>query len=199
MPESKFADIYRQVMVATANNIVLIGPMGSGKSTIGRRVATTLGMDFIDCDQELEQRLGVEVGLIFDIEGESGFREREHRMLTELCDREGMVIATGGGVVMSAENCAIIRQRGFVVYLETPVDQQLNRLCLDKKRPLLQTPDRREKLEALALQRNPLYLELADLTIQSTSRSLAAMTRLVCKLLLEQWAHADRNNTNEND
>ena len=186
-------------MVATADNIVFIGPMGSGKSSIGRRVAGALSMDFVDCDQELERRLGVEVGLIFDIEGESGFRERENRMLIEVCNRRNTVIATGGGVVMSVENCAIIRQSGFVVYLETPVDQQLNRLYMDKKRPLLQTSDRREKLEALALQRNPVYLELADLTIQSTSRSLATMTRLVCNKILELWAPTGREKTDEND
>ena len=139
-------------MAATAKNIVFTGPMGSGKSTIGRRVAKLLSMTFVDCDEELERRLGVQVGLIFDIEGEAGFREREQRMLTELCNREGTVVATGGGVVMSVENCAIIKQSGFVVYLETPVDQQLDRLYLDKKRPLLQTPDRREKLEALRSQ-----------------------------------------------
>jgi len=184
-------------MAASANNIVFIGPMGSGKSTIGKRVAIVLSMDFVDCDQELERRLGVEVGLVFDIEGESGFRERENRMLTELCNRDNTIIATGGGVVMSGENCAIIRRRGFVVYLETPVQQQLDRLCLDKKRPLLQTPDRREKLEALALQRNPLYFGLADLTIPSTSRSLAIMTRLVCRLIQEHWTPPARNKINE--
>jgi shikimate kinase len=185
-------------MVATAINIVFIGPMGSGKSTIGRRVASTLAMDFIDCDQELERRLGVEVGLIFDIEGESGFRDRETRMLSELCSRKNLVIATGGGVVISPENCDIIGRRGFVIYLETPVDQQLERLCMDKKRPLLQTSDRREKLEALALLRNPLYEQLADLTIQSTNRSLTNMTRLVCKLIMERWTHASRAIGNEN-
>ena len=186
-------------MVTTANNIVFIGPMGSGKSTIGRRVADRMSMDFVDCDKELEERLGVEVGLIFDIEGESGFRERETRMLSELCNRKGTVIATGGGVVMSEDNCKIIRERGFVVYLETPVDQQLSRLYLDKKRPLLQTSDRREKLEMLAAERNPRYLELADLTIQSTSRSLVTMTRLVCKLILEQRIGGGRNNIDEKD
>lgn len=186
-------------MVATANNIVFIGPMGSGKSTIGKRVANALSMDFVDCDQELERRLGVEVGLVFDLEGESGFRERENRMLTELCNRENTIIATGGGVVMCGDNCAIIGQRGFVVYLETPVGQQLDRLSLDKKRPLLQTPDRREKLHALALQRNPLYLGLADLTIQSTSRSLAVMTRLVCGLIEEHWTPPGRRKINEKD
>ncbi len=180
-------------MVATAKNIVFIGPMGSGKSTIGRRIAESLSIGFVDCDQELELRLGVDVNLIFDIEGESGFRERENRMLTELCNREDTVIATGGGVVMSAANCAIIRQRGFVVYLEIPVAAQLDRLYLDKKRPLLQTPDRNEKLEALAAHRNPLYQQLADLTIQSTNRSLATMTRLVRKSILDVWTPNGRN------
>jgi len=192
-------EISPRPMVTTARNIVFIGPMGSGKSTIGRRVADALSMDFVDCDRELEQRLGVEVGLIFDIEGESGFRERETRMLTEVCSRENYVIATGGGVVMSVENCDIIRQRGYVVYLETPVEQQLTRLYLDKKRPLLQTPDRKEKLEALAEERDPLYLGLADLTVQSTNRSLVNMTRLVSRLILEQWTPAGGDDADEND
>ena len=179
-------------VVAKASNIVFIGPMGSGKSTIGRRVADALSMEFVDCDHELEQRLGVDVNLIFDIEGEAGFRERETRMLKELGNRANTIIATGGGVVMSEENCAIIGQQGLVVYLELSVDAQLERLYLDKKRPLLQTPDRRQKLEGLAASRNPIYEALADLTIHSTSRSLVNMTRLVSKAILEQWTPAGR-------
>jgi shikimate kinase len=167
--------------------IVFIGPMGSGKTTIGRRVARALKLDFVDCDRELEKRTGVDVARIFDVEGEAGFRKRETLLLGELCARQNLLIATGGGVVMTPENCKILQQRGFVVYLETQVEQQLNRLYRDSQRPLLQTPDRRKRLNALAAVRSPLYQSLADITIESGSRSLTNMAAKVTRNIQRSW------------
>jgi len=119
------------------SNIYLIGPMGSGKTTIGHRVAKLLGMDFLDCDRELEAQTGASVSLIFDLEGESGFRERETRMLQNLTSHENVLVATGGGVILEAENCEMLSRSGLVVYLQTSVEQQFRRLRRDRSRPLL--------------------------------------------------------------
>lgn len=153
-------------------NIFLIGPMGSGKTSIGQRLADMFELEFLDCDHELEERTGASVSLIFDVEGEEGFRERETRMLEELSAREGVLIATGGGVILRERNRELLRERGLVVYLNTPVSWQLRRLRRDKSRPLLQTPDRKEKLMRLAEERNPLYAELADIEFPARNRSL---------------------------
>jgi shikimate kinase len=154
------------------NRVFLVGPMGSGKTTLGRRAAEQLGLTFIDCDEEIERRTGASVNLIFDIEGEEGFRARETALLQELSERDGVLVATGGGVIKSQENRRILRDRGFVVWLPTTVNQQLRRLEKDRKRPLLQAPDRRERLEALARERNPLYANVADLTYRSRHRNV---------------------------
>ena len=153
-------------------NIFLIGPMGSGKTTIGQRLAKLLDLEFLDCDHELEAVTGASVSLIFDVEGEEGFRTRETRMLEELSARSGVLIATGGGVILREENRKILRERGTVVYLRTSVSQQLRRLSRDKSRPLLQTADRRAKLTRLAEERNPFYLEIADIEFPARNRRL---------------------------
>jgi len=145
------------------NNVYLIGPMGSGKTTIGQRLASLMGLTFHDCDQEIETRTGASVSLIFEIEGEEGFRKRESRMLRELCAMNKVLIATGGGAVISQTNRDLLRKSGLVVYLRTGVDQQLERLGRDRSRPLLQTRNRESKLTALARVRNPLYEEVADI------------------------------------
>ncbi|MDX1554738.1 MAG: shikimate kinase, partial [Xanthomonadales bacterium] len=150
-------------MPVTPSNVYLVGPMGSGKTSIGRRAAEQLGLQFFDCDDELEARTGASVNLIFDIEGEEGFRERETAMLRELSERRGCLVATGGGCVLRPENRRIMKETGLVVYLRTSVAQQLRRLRLDKNRPLLQTPDREQRLRALAEVRNPIYEEVADI------------------------------------
>ncbi|MDX1381390.1 MAG: shikimate kinase AroK [Xanthomonadales bacterium] len=162
---------------AQTGNVFLIGPMGSGKTTIGRRTARRLGLEFHDCDRDLEAHTGASVNLIFDIEGEEGFRRRESAMLDDLAQREGVLLATGGGVVMREENRRVLSERGLVVYLQTSVDQQLERLQRDTTRPLLNAPDRRERLEALARVRNPLYEELADIVFPARDRSVAWMAR----------------------
>lgn len=159
----------------SVENIFLIGPMGSGKTTLGRRIAPKLGYDFIDLDEELEKRCGVEVAVIFEIEGEQGFRERESGLLAEIASRRGQLIATGGGSVLSEANRDVIRANGTVVWLKTSVGQQIHRLERDKRRPLLAAPDRRKRLTAMAEQRNPIYASLANVVFESQNRPLVQM------------------------
>ena len=153
-------------------NVFLVGPMGSGKTTIGQRLARQLGLEFHDTDQVIEDRTGVDIGLIFEIEGEEGFRNRESRVLDELTALKGVLIATGGGAVLSKTNRDILRQRGTVIYLKATVEQQLSRLRYDKTRPLIQQDNREVILEELARTRDPLYAELADLTFPARNRSV---------------------------
>lgn len=157
------------------NRLFLIGPMGSGKTTVGRFLARRLNLEFLDLDQEIERRCGVDVSMIFDIEGESGFRTRETNMLDELTRRDGILLATGGGTVLSPDNREMLSQRGLVVWLRTSVEQQLRRLERDQRRPLLQAPDREERLNGLAESRNPLYQDCAELVIPSANVSPAQM------------------------
>ncbi len=187
-----------------AANLFFIGPMGAGKTTIGRHTAQLLGLPFFDLDHSIEARSGADIALIFELEGETGFRLREHSLLLELTKQDGIVLATGGGVVLNEENRRLLKQRGFVVYLETDINNQLARLKRDRKRPLLQTSavetatpshpdvnpmdDRRERLEQLAQARLPLYREIADLTVPAASASsAAAMARRVAVLLETHW------------
>jgi shikimate kinase len=171
-----------------APNLFLVGPMGAGKSTLGKRVAETLDLPFFDLDHEIQAQCGAEVALIFDIEGECGFRRRESAMLAEFAARDGIVLATGGGAILADENRDLLRARGFVVFLETTVDEQLERLARDRKRPLLAAPDRRERLEQLAAQRNTLYREIADLTLPAGHRgSVAQVAQYLAAQLAQAW------------
>lgn len=165
-----------------APNLFLIGPMGAGKTTIGRRVAEHLGMPFHDLDHVIEESTGVSIPIIFEVEGERGFRKRERACLEQMVALDGVVLATGGGAVLDADNRALLAARGFVVFLETTVEQQLARLERDRKRPLLAAPDRRERLEQMALVRNPLYREIADLCLRASSDHVPQVTE---ELLLE--------------
>ena len=152
----------------SGSNIYLIGPMGSGKTTIGRRLAKLLNMEFLDCDHELEKQTGASISLIFDLEGEDGFRKRETKMLKTLTSRRNILLATGGGAVLEKENRKLLSKTGLAVYLQTPVSLQLHRLRQDRTRPLLRVNDRQQKLTALAEKRNPIYEELADLVFSSS-------------------------------
>jgi len=151
-------------------NIILIGPMGSGKSTIGNIIARRLHREFQDSDHFIEERTGVDVARIFDVEGEQGFRDRESNALTELLSENNRVIATGGGSVLRRQNQQLLKQKGYIIFLDTTVNQQMQRLQRDKKRPLLQTENPRQRLESLLLERRPIYLDLADLAVKTDKR-----------------------------
>jgi shikimate kinase len=167
-------------------NIFLIGPMGSGKTSIGKHLARILGLDFYDCDHELERLTGASVNLIFDLEGEAGFRMRETNLLEQLTEKHKVLIATGGGTVCKPENRAMLRSKGFVVYLKTSVENQLRRLSHDKSRPLLQAEDRAQRLLDLARVRNPLYEETADLVFRTRNSSVQSTAKMLARTILEQ-------------
>jgi len=155
-----------------SNNIYLVGPMGAGKSTIGKHLADTLKLRFYDTDRVIEERSGAEISWIFDLEGEEGFRKREEALVIELCEKHGIVLATGGGAVVSEANRALLSSRGVVVYLKASLEQQIERTERDKRRPQLQVEDRKEKLEELEEDRMPLYAEVADFTIETKGKSI---------------------------
>jgi shikimate kinase len=180
-------------------NVYLIGPMGSGKTTLGRRVAKELGLEFLDCDQEIERRTGASVNLIFDIEGEAGFRARETEALRLLTQRSGLLVATGGGAVTRRVNRELMRQSGFVVWLRTPVSHQINRLSKDRSRPLLQTPDRDQRLQQLAAERDPLYREIAHITFDSSQRNIRHVAQCLSAEILTHWKPASRSEAYESN
>ena len=151
--------------------IYLVGPMGAGKSTIGRLLADTLRLEFHDVDREIEERSGVDIPWIFDMEGEQGFRDREALMLQSLSEVGGAVVSTGGGAVLRDENRRLMAEKGRVVYLCTSVEEQIRRTAKDRKRPLLQQGNPEETLRRLMAEREPLYLELADYRIATDHRS----------------------------
>ncbi len=166
-------------------NIILIGPMGSGKSTIGSIIAKRLNREFQDSDHYIEERTGVDIARIFDIEGEQGFRDRESKALADLLAQNNRVIATGGGSVLRKQNQKLLKKEGSIVFLDTSVNQQMQRLERDKKRPLLQTENPRQKLEALFEERHPIYLELADLAIKTDRRVARRLATDIIKQLPE--------------
>lgn len=172
--------------MAEKRNIFLVGPMGAGKSTIGRYLAQQLHMEFLDSDTVIEERTGADIGWVFDVEGEEGFRVREENVIDDLTQEQGIVLATGGGSVKSKESRNRLSARGIVIYLETTIEKQLSRTNRDKKRPLLQTEQApREVLEALANERNPLYEEIADYTIKTDEQSAKVVANQIVKLLEE--------------
>ena len=168
-------------------NIFLVGPMGAGKSTIGRQLSQQLNMTFFDSDQEIEQRTGADIGWVFDVEGESGFRVREEKVINELTKKQGIVLATGGGSIKSKENRNCLSARGVVIYLETTIEKQLIRTHQDKKRPLLQNNSTRSKiLEILAKERNHLYENIADIIVRTDNQSVKTVANQIINILKGQ-------------
>lgn len=167
-------------------NVILVGPMGAGKSTIGRHLAGILNYDFVDSDQEIESRTGADIPWIFDVEGEAGFRKREVAVIDELCRREGIVLATGGGAITQDANRQVMGARGVVVYLRTTIEQQLTRTARDRNRPLLQTDEPRLVLERLMAERAPLYESVADITIETASGSVRDVAQHIAQAARER-------------
>jgi len=158
--------------MSTRENVFLVGPMGSGKSAVGRQLARRLRLTFIDADAEIEGRTGVDIAYIFEREGEEGFRAREKDVLDELSRRSGVVIATGGGAILDAETRAWLRERGRVVYLRASIEQQLARTRHGTHRPLLNNADPRGTLERLMAVRAPLYEEIAEIVANTDGRKV---------------------------
>ena len=156
-------------------NIFLIGPMGAGKSAVGRQLAKLLHLSFVDSDDEIETRTGVDIPFIFEKEGEDGFRKREAKVIDDLSAMESVILATGGGAVVDPQNRSRLGARGFVVYLYTTVDQQLARTQKGRERPMLANGDSRKILEDLMAVRDPMYREIADLTVETDGRKVKAV------------------------
>jgi len=166
-------------------NIFLVGPMGVGKTTIGHHLADELNKTFIDSDHEIEKRAGVKIPLIFECEGEVSFRRRERAIIAELTKRNNIILSTGGGVVLNGNNRKYLQSRGYVIYLQAPVDDLLERTAHNHNRPLLKTENPRDKLETLLLERHPLYQKVADVTIKTGKRSVRQVVTTILKKLRE--------------
>ncbi|MEE9552325.1 MAG: shikimate kinase AroK [Gammaproteobacteria bacterium] len=158
-----------------SKNIFFVGPMGAGKSTIGRMLAKRLKWKFYDSDHEIERRTGVNIPLVFDIEGEQGFRKRENKIIDELTSHSGIILATGGGAVLNPKNREYLTERGFVIYLKSGIDQLLKRTAKDQKRPLLQTDDPAAKLQEILSEREPFYREVANLIIETDKHTVKSI------------------------
>lgn len=169
--------------MSTVPRIFLVGPMGAGKSTVGRALASELATSFFDSDAEIEARAGADIPWIFEIEGESGFREREHRVLSALCEEPAAVIATGGGAIVTEANRLLMARSGFVVYLEATIKEQVRRTKKDEKRPLLAGKNRQEILTELMQIREPLYQAAADLVLPTAGRNARELAKKIVDAL----------------
>jgi shikimate kinase len=169
--------------MAKPNRIFLIGPMGAGKTTIGKQLAQALGMTFNDSDQEIQRRTGVDIPTIFEYEGEEGFRQREQQVIDELTQVDNQVLATGGGAVLRPENRQHLSARGIVFFLSCSPGQQYERTYRDRNRPLLQTEDPLQRLKALMEVREPLYRSTADHVINTEGRSASAVANEILGIL----------------
>jgi len=164
-------------------NIFLVGPMGVGKTTIGRLLASKLHFDFVDTDHLIEESTGADIAWIFDVEGEDGFREREHQTLVGLADVAKTVVATGGGIVIRKNNRDVLNKLDSVIYLQAGVDRLVERTSRDRKRPLLQVDDPRQKIEALLDEREPYYQEVADFSVLTDGQSPKSTVQNILKRL----------------
>ena len=171
-------------MKNSVDNIFLVGPMGAGKTTIGKLLAQELKLDFYDSDQEIDDRCGADISWIFDMEGEEGFRLREEKIIEELTGKNKIVLATGGGVVISEANRRLLHSRGVVIYLVTTIKQQVDRTRRDTKRPLLQNVDDPEaKLRSLMEESETLYQEIADHMVMTNRRSAKMISKEIVSLI----------------
>ena len=169
-------------METTSKNIVLVGPMGSGKTTVGRRLAHELNQDFFDTDHEIIDKTGVTIDHIFDIEGEEGFRERESKILENLCQMSNIILATGGGIVILPRNRKILKNSGLVVYLSSSVNQLLKRTAKSKTRPLLEnSSDRRKTITELLEARDVYYREVASFVVDTTGKKLHEVVNIIIR------------------
>jgi len=166
-----------------SSNIFVVGPMGAGKTTIGRHLAKVLEKQFKDSDREIEVRTGADIPLIFELEGEAGFRRREKAVIAELTGGENLVLATGGGVVLDRDNRSHLVNRGFVIYLQAPLEQLVERTSRDRNRPLLQAEDPRARLAAILAERDPLYRQVADLIVKTDHRTVRSVVKEIHKRL----------------
>jgi shikimate kinase len=178
-----------------SGNIFLVGLMGAGKTSIGRLLARRLGKAFHDCDREIERATGVKIPVIFDIEGEAGFRARESRMLAELVQADNIVLATGGGAVLLPGNRKLLADNGIVVYLRAAVPDLLNRTRHDRNRPLLRTAEPMATLERLFAERDPLYREIADVIVDTGDQSLGSLAHKLERRLERFRASRQRSDT----
>lgn len=166
-----------------ARNIILVGPMGAGKTTIGKQLAQQLGREFYDSDRVIEEHTGANIPLIFELEGEEGFRKREKSMLLELTEKQDIILATGGGAVLDPENREQLKKSGFVIYLKAPLSQLINRTSKDRNRPLLQTADPRKKMEEILSVRDPLYQEVADVIVETDNSPVRNVVKKLMTLV----------------
>jgi shikimate kinase len=170
--------------IGRLRNIFFVGLMGAGKTTVGRYLAKNLGLDFYDTDQEIEKRTGVRVPTIFEMEGEAGFRKREVSMIDELTQLPNIVLATGGGAVLSADNRQHLASRGHVIYLRASVQDLFLRTRFDRNRPLLQNNNPKAKLEQLFAERDPLYLEVADNIVDTGNQPVINIVQQIEEILI---------------
>lgn len=170
----------------TKRSIFLIGPMGAGKSSVGRYLAQQLRMDFYDTDEEIEKRTGVDIGWIFDLEGDEGFRKREASVIDTLTELPGIVLATGGGSIVAEENQHVLAERGIVIYLEVSLSLQENRTVNESRRPLLRVANRQEVLERLHVERKPIYEKLAHFRVLTDKRNVRTVTDEIIHWLKKQ-------------
>lgn len=172
-------------MMKQSTNIFLVGPMGAGKTSVGRQLAKALKRDFVDSDKEIEERTGVNIPTIFDIEGEKGFRSRESLVIDELSQRTGLVLATGGGAVLAQANRVALQSRGIVIYLHGSIEQLYQRTHRDRNRPLLQTDNPKQRIAELLEQRDPIYREVSDHIIETDGQTVRKVVTEIMQKLTE--------------
>jgi shikimate kinase len=175
--------------VVDTNNIILIGPMGAGKTTIGRQLAKRLSKEFYDSDHEIEKHTGADIPLIFELEGEAGFRKRESSVLEELVSYKNIVLSTGGGSVLDPDNRKLFSDNGIIIYLKSTAEKLNKRIADDKRRPLLQADDRLNQIRKILDEREPIYLSLANEVIETQDLSIKQITQKILELIKKHENH----------